>query len=62
MPETRSWQEIARELSQEQDANRVRELSKELTLAMVDAEREKVRKRLGLDGDKKKKALKLPQH
>ena len=53
MPDTlrthRSWQEIARELSQEQDANRVRELSQELTLAMVDAEREKVRKRLGLD-------------
>jgi hypothetical protein len=56
MPDTQSthriWQQIARELSQEQDVNRVRELSKELTLAMVDAEREKVRKRLRLDGDK----------
>jgi len=53
MPDTRSWdsswEEIARELLQEQDADRVLELSKELTLAMEEAERKKVRKRLGLD-------------
>ena len=48
-PTDRSWEEIARELLQEQDANRVLELSKKLTQAMEEAERKKVRKRLGLD-------------
>jgi hypothetical protein len=35
----RSWQEIAREVTQEQDPARVRKLSAELNQAMLDEER-----------------------
>jgi hypothetical protein len=43
----RSWQEIAREVTQEQDPARVRKLSAELNQAMLDEERRKVRLRFG---------------
>jgi hypothetical protein len=43
----RSWQEIAREVTQEQDPVKVRKLSAELNQAMLDEERRKVRVRLG---------------
>ncbi len=43
----RSWQEIAREVTQEQDPAKVRKLSAELNQAMLDEERRKVRLRLG---------------
>jgi len=43
----RSWQEIAREVTQEQDAAKVRKLSAELNQAMLDEERRKVRLRFG---------------
>jgi hypothetical protein len=42
----RSWQEIAQEVTQEQDPTKVRELSVELNQAMLDEERRKVRLRL----------------
>jgi hypothetical protein len=41
----RSWQEIAREVTQEQDPVKVRKLSAELNQAMLDEERLKVRLR-----------------
>jgi hypothetical protein len=43
----RSWQEIAREVTQEQDPIKVRKLSAELNQAMLDEERRKVRLRFG---------------
>ena len=43
----RSWQAIAREVTQEQDPVKVRKLSAELNQAMLDEERLKVRLRLG---------------
>jgi hypothetical protein len=43
----RSWQEIAREVTQEQDPTKVRKLSVELNQAMLDEERRRVRFRLG---------------
>jgi hypothetical protein len=41
----RSWQEIAREVTQEQDPTKVRKLSAELNQAMLDEERRRVRLR-----------------
>jgi hypothetical protein len=43
----RSWQEIAREVAQEQEPAKVRRLSGELNQAMLNEERRKVRLRLG---------------
>jgi hypothetical protein len=43
----RSWQEIAREVAQEQELANVRRLSAELNQAMLNEERRKVRLRLG---------------
>ena len=45
----RSWQEIAAEMNDEQDTKKLLQLAKELDQAMQEEEREKVRKRLGLD-------------
>ena len=42
----RSWQEIPREVTQEQDPVKVRNLSAELNQAMLDEERREVRLRL----------------
>jgi hypothetical protein len=39
----RSWQEIAREVTQEQDSTKVRKLSAELNQALLEEERRKVR-------------------
>ena len=56
MPDTqpthRSWKQIARELLQERNSNRVLELSIELNRALESEEREKVRNRLGMDANK----------
>ena len=43
----RTWQEIAREVMQEHNPDKVRRLSAELNQAMLEEERRKVRLRLG---------------
>ena len=43
----RTWQEIAREVTQEHDPAKVRTLSAELNQAMLEEERRKVRLRFG---------------
>ena len=45
----RSWQDIVAEMNVEQDTKKLLQLAKELDQAMQEEEREKVRKRLGLD-------------
>ena len=45
----RSWQQIAGEMTHEQDSDKLLELAKELDQAMQEDERDKVRKMLGLD-------------
>jgi hypothetical protein len=45
----RPWQEIAGEMTGEQDTDKLLQLAKELNQAMENEERRKVRKRLGLD-------------
>jgi len=45
----RSWQQMAAEMNGEQDTDKLLQLAKELDEAMQNEEREKVRKRLGLD-------------
>ncbi|HEY3131020.1 MAG TPA: hypothetical protein VGL91_16315 [Acidobacteriota bacterium] len=45
----RSWQEIADEITNEQDTEKLLQLAKELDQAMQNEERDKVRQRLGLD-------------
>jgi hypothetical protein len=45
----RSWREIAAEMTHEQDTDKLLQLAKELNDTMQNEEREKVRKRLGLD-------------
>ena len=51
----RSWQEIAGQMTHEQDSNRLLQLAEELSRAMEEETqmeeeaREKIRKRLGLD-------------
>ena len=44
-----AWEEIAKQLTQEQDRFRVAELAHKLNEAMLAEEREKVRRRLGVD-------------
>ena len=44
----RQWQQIAAEMSDEQDTDKLLRLAKQLSQAMEKEEREKVRKRLGL--------------
>ena len=44
-----AWEEIVRQLNQEQDRFRVAELAHKLNEAMLTEEREKVRRRLGVD-------------
>jgi len=46
---SRPWQDIAAAMTNEQDADKLLQLAKELSQAMEEEEREKVRKRLGLD-------------
>ena len=41
------WEVISKQLSQEHDRSRVAELTKKLNEAMLEEEREKVRRRLG---------------
>src|SRR6266568_8501495 len=43
---THAWEEIAKQLNQEQDRSRVAELAQKLNQAMLAEEREKVRQRL----------------
>jgi len=43
----RTWQAIARQVEQEQDVNKMLELSAELDQALLEEERRKVRRRLG---------------
>ena len=43
-----AWEEIVKQLTQEQDRFRVAELAHKLNDAMIAEEREKVRRRLGL--------------
>ena len=45
----RQWQEIANEMNDEQNGSKLLQLAKELNQSMEHEEREKVRKRLGLD-------------
>ena len=45
----RQWQQIAAEMSDEQDTDKLLRLAKQLSQAMENEAREKVRKRLGLD-------------
>ncbi len=45
---THAWEEIAKQLNQEQDRSRVAELAQKLSEAMLAEEREKVRQRLGI--------------
>ena len=45
----RPWQEIANEMNDEQNGSKLLQLAKELNQSMEHEEREKVRKRLGLD-------------
>ena len=45
----RAWEEIVKQLNQEQDRCRVAELAHKLNEAMLAEEREKVRRRLGVD-------------
>ena len=44
-----AWEEIVKQLNQEQDRFRVAELALNLNEAMLAEEREKVRRRLGVD-------------
>jgi membrane-bound lytic murein transglycosylase MltF len=44
-----AWEEIVKQLTQEQDRSRVAELAHKLNEAMLAEEREKVRRRLGVD-------------
>lgn len=44
-----AWEEIVKQLTQEQDRFRVAELAHKLNEAMLAEEREKVRRRLGVD-------------
>ena len=44
-----SWQEIAGQMEHEQDSKRLLQLAHELSGAMEEEEREKIRKKLGLD-------------
>ena len=45
----RQWQQIAAEMSDEQDTDKLLRPAQQLNQAMEKEEREKVRKRLGLD-------------
>jgi hypothetical protein len=45
----RSSQEIAGQMTHEQDSNRLLQLAKELSRAMEEEARERIRKKLGLD-------------
>ena len=45
----RTWQNIAEEMTHEQDSEKLLQLAKELDQSMQNEEREKVRRRLGLD-------------
>ena len=45
----RSWQEIASDMTHEQDGDKLIRLAKELDHVMEEEQREKVRKRLGLN-------------
>ena len=45
----RTWQDIAAEMTDEQDVGKLLQLAKELDQAMREEERKRLRKRLGLD-------------
>jgi len=46
------WEEILKQIEQEPDADKIAELAKKLNDAMVTAEREKVKRRLGFSEDR----------
>jgi len=47
-----TWEEILKQIEQEPDADKIAELAKKLNNAMVTAEREKVKRRLGFSQDR----------